>query len=97
MSEFLVEIDVAALARLPLDEQRSIMLAERARGRELLESGVIAHIWRLPGRHANVSVWLAADADELHEHLTSLPVWPHARVTVTALATHPLNQAEPDR
>jgi muconolactone D-isomerase len=90
MPEFLCEIDVSALAELPAGERSAILAAERRRGLELLRTGAIAHIWRLPGRQANVSIWQAPDATELHALLSSLPVWPYARVTVTALATHPL-------
>lgn len=87
--DFLVQIRV----RLPPDiapEQRTELLgAELARGRELVARGVIYRIWRVPGAIANVAVWRAPSATVLHELLTSLPMFPYADISVTALAAHP--------
>ena len=85
-----MEIEIALPAGMPAEERRALEDAEGRRGRELVAEGAIVHIWRLPGRRANVGIWRAADATELHELLTSLPMWPYARVSVRALATHPL-------
>jgi muconolactone D-isomerase len=51
----------------------------------------IVHIWRIPGRQANVAIWSCVDADELHRSLTSLPAWPWMDITVRPLAIHPLS------
>ena len=95
--EFLVQIE----ARLPpeLDEhERAALLGREAEcGRQLREAGVIRHIWRIPGRLANVGVWSAPTASELHDALTSLPVWYYAEISVTALADHPLGSDTGDR
>jgi muconolactone D-isomerase len=88
--EFLVDITVRLPPALPDDERAALMAAERARGRQLVDSGSIRHIWRIPGMLRNVSVWSASDATELHELLTSLPVHRYCEIAVTALATHPL-------
>jgi muconolactone D-isomerase len=89
--EFLLDIDV----RLPHDladaEVAELVAAERRRGRELMADHTLRHIWRVPGAMRNVSVWAAADATELHELVTSLPLYRYATVRVTPLATHPLN------
>ncbi len=63
---------------------------ERQRGLELVEAGVIRDIWRVAGRQANVGIWEAADATELHAEISSLPAFPWMDVRVTALAQHPL-------
>jgi muconolactone D-isomerase len=89
--EFLVSIET----RFPTeftDEQRDEILArERKRGRELIQQGVIGRIWRIPGGGlANVGIWKAADADELHSSITSLPAYPYMTTEVRPLATHPL-------
>ena len=67
---------------------------EFARGKALQDAGSIARIWRIPGRFANVAVWRAADATELHDLLTSLPLFPWMDVEVEALALHPLEVSE---
>jgi muconolactone D-isomerase len=93
--EFLVEIRVS----LPLDvsgaEREELLARERDRGRELRSAGTIVRIWRVPGRWANVGIWQAADATELHDAISSLPLFPWMTVDVAPLATHYLEQTEP--
>jgi muconolactone D-isomerase len=47
------------------------------------------HLWRVAGRYANVSVFDVGSPDELHELLSSLPLFPYIDAHVTALARHP--------
>jgi muconolactone D-isomerase len=89
--DFLVRIEVSLPPTLDERERAALLRRETERGRALLESGLLRQIWRIPGRLANVAIWSAPTADDLHEALTSLPVWRYAEVSVTALATHPLN------
>lgn len=90
MPEFLVEIEIGLPASTPEDERAALYAAEAERGRELREAGSIVRIWRVPGRRANVGVWQAADASELHELISSLPLFPWLDVRVSALAEHHL-------
>jgi muconolactone D-isomerase len=90
--KFLVAIDVRLPGTLAEEERAELLGAELARGRELVEAGVIAAIWRIPGALRNVGIWEAADATELHEHLSSLPVFPWLTADVTPLAEHPLQR-----
>ncbi len=88
--EFLVRIEVRLPPDMPEDRRRELLEAESARGRELLADGSLVRIWRVPGRLANISLYRAADATELHALLGSLPLAPWLEVSVEALATHPL-------
>lgn len=88
--EFLVRIDVDLTADVTEPRRRELLDAEAERGRELLASGALRRIWRVPGRSSNVSLYAADDATELHALLTSLPLWPWMDVHVEALAIHPL-------
>lgn len=90
MPEFLVAIEVALPPSTDAAVRDELTAAERARGRELVESGAIQRIWRIPGATRNVGVWRAGDATELHGLIRSLPLAPWCRVDVTALAVHPL-------
>lgn len=87
---FLVQIQVDLPADLGAAERAELLEAEAARGWELKGAGLIVDIWRVPGRLANVGIWSAADATELHEALASLPVFPYTSIDVTPLARHHL-------
>lgn len=95
MARFLVRITVALPPGMAAEERAALIASEEARGRDLKDAGAIQDIWRLPGRLANVGVWQAANATELHRALTSLPVWPWAVVEVETLADHYLTN-EPE-
>jgi muconolactone D-isomerase len=86
--EFLVHIRVELPAELGPAERDELMQAEVRRGRELKDAGVIARIWRIPGRTANVGVWEAPDATALHDAICSLPMFPHLTAEVVPLARH---------
>lgn len=94
--EFLVRIEVALPPETPAARRAELEAAERERGSELLAAGKLVRIWRLPGRRANLSLYRAADATELHEALTSLPLWPWMTISVEPLAVHPLEPLPED-
>jgi muconolactone D-isomerase len=86
---FQVEMDV----RLPPDMDPGaadeLKRVERQRAQDLQRSGTWRHLWRVAGRYANVSVFDVRGPDELHELLTSLPLFPFMAIKVTALCRHP--------
>jgi muconolactone D-isomerase len=88
VAEFLVEIEFELPPTMPEAERTAIVEAEAERGRELRDAGSIVRMWRVPGRRANVGLWEAADATELHELLSSLPLFPWMNIQVRALAEH---------
>jgi muconolactone D-isomerase len=90
--EFLVEIQVALPHDLAEDERARIIEEELERGRQLARDGAIKAIWRLPGQLANVGIWVTEDAAELHELISSLPMYRFSAVHVRALATHPIDR-----
>lgn len=92
--EFLVRIEIALPPDLGPEQRAELQAQERRAGLALVGDGVILRIWRLPGQTANVGIWRAADATELHRHLRSLPMAPWMRADVTALATHPLEATD---
>jgi muconolactone D-isomerase len=90
MAEFLVEIEIEWPPSMSDDERNAILAAEAARAKELRAAGSIVRMWRIPGRRANVGLWEVADATELHELLSSLPVFPWMSIQVRPLAQHPV-------
>jgi len=94
MPDFLVTIDTAGVFALPAETRADVVEREQQAGRELMKAGTLRNIWRVPGRHRNLGIWSATDADELHAVLSSLPIFPYASFDVLALATHPLNSGD---
>lgn len=83
---------ISLLAKLPPDMPADVFeplaARETERVRELHSSGVIERIWRQPGKRASISIWRTESADELHDALASLPLYPWMEIDVRPLATH---------
>jgi muconolactone delta-isomerase len=62
---------------------------EHERAKELQLQGKWLHLWRVAGKYANVSIFKVENAEELHDILNSLPLYPFMEVEVTALSHHP--------
>lgn len=88
--EFLVEIQVSLPPGMADEEREALLGREADRGAELIADGTIVRIWRIPGRRANVGIWAALSADEIHNAISSLPLFPYIDARVTALAVHHL-------
>jgi muconolactone D-isomerase len=93
--EFLVNIEVEWPADGDPDEHARLNAAERTRGAELVASGFIRRMWRVPGRRANWGLWEAENATALHAAIGSLPLFPYLDVDVIALAAHPIDPERP--
>ena len=62
---------------------------EHERAEELQRQGKWLHLWRIAGKYANVSIFDVESPAELHEIVSSLPLYPFMEVDVTALCHHP--------
>ncbi|PRX44622.1 muconolactone D-isomerase [Prauserella shujinwangii] len=62
---------------------------EKERAQQLQRAGTWRHLWRVVGQYANVSVFDVDSADELHEILSTLPLFPYLDIEVTPLTRHP--------
>jgi muconolactone D-isomerase len=91
--EFLVHITLTLPPEMPDGKRQALNAAESVRTASLAAAGRLVRLWRIPGRTANWGLWHASDATELHDALTSLPLWPYMDIEVTALARHPNDPA----
>lgn len=91
--EFLVKLTPHLPDTLTEKELTNLFKRERARGTGFLEANKMTRMWRLPGTSSALLLWEVAGPDELHEHLSSPPVWRYCDVEVTALMQHPLEAA----
>ena len=86
---FHVRMDVAIPHDLDPELRTEIVTKEKARALELQRSGVWPHLWRVVGEYSNISIFDVGSGDELHDLLSSLPLFPYMTIKVTPLATHP--------
>jgi muconolactone D-isomerase len=86
---FHVEMTVNLPRDLPADVAAELKATERERAQELQRSGTWRHLWRIAGRYANVSIFDVSGPAELHEILSSLPLFPFMDVKVVPLCRHP--------
>lgn len=70
-------------------EVEALTAVEIKRAMELQHEGKWLHIWRIAGKWASTSIFDVADADELHQILSSLPLFPYMNTEVIALCRHP--------
>ncbi|RJG14977.1 muconolactone Delta-isomerase [Massilia cavernae] len=86
---FHVRMDVALPHAMPADQAAELKRVEKARAAELQQAGTWRHLWRIAGQYSNFSVFDVASTDELHDLLSTLPLFPYMRIEVTPLVRHP--------
>ncbi|MCY1308328.1 Muconolactone Delta-isomerase [compost metagenome] len=78
---------------IPHDADRAIVqqlsATELALAQKFQHDGKWLHIWRVVGEWANVSIFNVDSIDELHDILTSLPLFPFMELEITPLCKHP--------
>ncbi|HEY4548097.1 MAG TPA: muconolactone Delta-isomerase [Pedomonas sp.] len=94
---FHVRMDV----RIPhdLDPIRADELkrVERARAQELQRQGKWRHLWRIAGQYSNISIFDVENAQELHDLVSTLPLFPYMEISTQPLCRHPSSIREDDR
>lgn len=90
---FLVKIEVSYPPDLPQSVRDHLRQQENARAHAHIESGRLKRIWRIVGTTANFGIWNADSLEQLHEMLTSLPLFPYVKMDVTPLIDHPVTIA----
>ncbi|MFT4117939.1 muconolactone Delta-isomerase [Bradyrhizobium sp.] len=86
---FQVEMNVEIPHGLAPELVAQLKETERQRAQELQRSGQWRHLWRVAGRYANVSIFDVESNEALHDILSTLPLFPFMRVSVTPLCRHP--------
>ena len=89
--EFLVRIEQDIPPDIDPDLLASVKAAEAKRGAQLVADGTLQRIWRIPGRRAVYGLYEVEGPDELHEVLSSLPLFPWMDMDVTPLGSHALD------
>ena len=91
---FQVQIAIRVPPDADMEQIRALSATEIEMARNLQRQGKWLHIWRVTGKWANTSIFRVNDADELHEILTSLPLFRYMDIEVIALNRHPASIEE---
>jgi muconolactone D-isomerase len=94
---FQVEMNVRIPQDFPAERVEALKQAERARAQDLQGASIWRHLWRVAGRYANVSIFDVSGPQQLHDILSSLPLFPFMDIQVTPLCRHPSSIREDDR
>jgi muconolactone D-isomerase len=94
---FKVEMTVNIPLDMPVETASEIKAKEKAYSQKLQQEGKWRHIWRIAGLYSNVSIFDVKDAEELHELLMGLPLYPYMDITVDALCRHPSSIRNDDK
>ena len=86
---FHVRMDVAIPHDMDETSRAELVSREKARAEELQRTGVWPQLWRVVGEYANISIFDVESNDALHTMLSSLPLFPYMKISVTPLAAHP--------
>lgn len=86
---FLARMDVQFPAHLSAEDVARMQGLEKEYSQTLQQEGRVASIWRVVGEYANYSVFDVETNDELHQILSSFPMYPFMKIKVTPLAKHP--------
>lgn len=86
---YMVEMQVNLPTDMPAERADKLKADEKLLAQQLQQSGKWKNLWRVVGRYANVSIFDVDSHDELHQLLSSLPLFPYMDIRVTALARHP--------
>jgi muconolactone D-isomerase len=86
---FHVEMQVRIPSTLEPALVERLKQEERAVAQALQRGGVWRHLWRLVGCYANISIFDVDSPAQLHDILSTLPLFPFMEITVRALCRHP--------
>jgi len=94
---FQIRMDVHLPHSLDREQADELKRVERERAHELQQAGKWRHLWRIAGQYSNISIFDVADTEELHDLLSTLPLFPFMTIEVTALCRHPSSIHADDR
>ncbi|MDO8050189.1 muconolactone Delta-isomerase [Janthinobacterium sp. SUN211] len=93
---FHVRMNVNLPLDMPAEQAAQLKQTERELAQRLQHEGKWRHLWRIAGQYANISVFDVDSVDELHNLLTSLPLFPYMQIDVMPLCRHPSSVRDGD-
>ena len=88
MALFHVRMDVDIPRDLDPDVRAETVATEKAYSQDLQRQGKWREIWRIVGQYSNISIFDVESADEMHEILWNLTLFPYMNIEVMPLTKH---------
>lgn len=88
MALFHVRMDVGIPRDLDPQVRAETVAKEKAYSQDLQRQGKWREIWRIVGQYSNISIFDVDSADELHEILWNLPLFPYMNIEIMPLTKH---------
>lgn len=86
---YVVEMDVNIPETWSEEKLADYITRERETSQKWQSTGKWKHLWRVAGRFSNISVLEVEGPDELHQIISSLPLFPYMTIKVTSVCLHP--------
>lgn len=86
---YVVEMDVKIPESWSEDKIQDYITREKETSQGWQKSGKWIYLWRVAGKYSNISVIEAESPDELHQIISSLPLFPYMNIKVTSVCKHP--------
>ncbi len=88
MALFHVRMDVDIPRDLDPEVRAETVAREKAYSQELQREGKWRETCRIVGKYSNISIFDVDSADELHEILWNLPLFPYMNIEIMPLTKH---------
>jgi len=86
---YVVEMDVKIPESWSEEKLDDYLKREQETSQKWQKSGQWVYLWRVAGKYSNISVIEADSPDELHQIISSLPLFPYMNIKVTSVCKHP--------
>lgn len=94
---FHVRMDVRIPSEFDPIRADELKREERERAQGLQNQGKWRHLWRIAGQYSNISIFDVETVQELHDIVSTLPLFPFMEIAVTPLCRHPSSVRDDDR
>lgn len=86
---FHVEMKVNIPSTIAKEVVAELISKEREISQSYQRTGKWAYLWRIAGQYANISIFDVESPAELHQIISSLPLFPFMEIEIKALCVHP--------
>ncbi|MCL9770348.1 hypothetical protein NAT47_07950 [Flavobacterium sp. HXWNR69] len=85
---YVVEMEVNIPESWSQEKLADYLAREKECSQKWQSSGKWKYLWRVAGKYANISVLEVDGPDELHQIISSLPLFPYMNIKVTSVCKH---------